>query len=200
MGKLISWIHHELTRKSKLNQNPAHFLLNILFTLWHNIVRHICLHSLLFGWFILVCHSHSLCHGHEWQLNYIQQSKCRDVSWNLVRHFEECHVISESIFQTINRQSQLKYMSNLAVSTATNGDPAPSNSRVSASIVMVKFMMFGSPKYTGPAFGGFLSYRSQIVRFMGPTWVPPGSCRPQMGPMLVPWTLLSGLWFVQLIH
>ena len=34
---------------------------------------------------------------------------------------------------------------------------------------------------------------SQIAKFMGPTWDPPGSCRPQMGPMLVPWTLLSGL-------
>ena len=27
---------------------------------------------------------------------------------------------------------------------------------------------------------------------MGPTWGPPGSCRPQMGPMMAPWTLLSG--------
>ena len=35
---------------------------------------------------------------------------------------------------------------------------------------------------------------AQIVRFMGPTWGPPGSCRPQMGPMSAPWTLLSG-WF-----
>ena len=34
---------------------------------------------------------------------------------------------------------------------------------------------------------------SQIARFMGPTWGPPGSCRPQMGPMLAPWTLLSGI-------
>ena len=32
----------------------------------------------------------------------------------------------------------------------------------------------------------------QIAKFMGPTWVPPGSCWPQMGPMLAPWTLLSG--------
>ena len=32
----------------------------------------------------------------------------------------------------------------------------------------------------------------QIARFMGPTWAPPGSCCPQMGPMLAPWTLLSG--------
>ena len=34
---------------------------------------------------------------------------------------------------------------------------------------------------------------SQIAKFMWPTWGPPGSCRPQMGPMLVPWTLLSGI-------
>ena len=33
----------------------------------------------------------------------------------------------------------------------------------------------------------------QITKFMGPTWGPPGSCRPQMGPMLALWTLLSGL-------
>ena len=32
---------------------------------------------------------------------------------------------------------------------------------------------------------------------MGPTWGPPGCCRPQMGPMMAPWTLLSGMisWF-----
>ena len=30
---------------------------------------------------------------------------------------------------------------------------------------------------------------TQIAKFMGPTWGPPGSCRPQMGPMLAPWTL-----------
>ena len=34
---------------------------------------------------------------------------------------------------------------------------------------------------------------SQIAKFMGPTWGPSGSCRPQMGPMLAPWTLLLGM-------
>ena len=34
---------------------------------------------------------------------------------------------------------------------------------------------------------------SQIAKFMGPTCGPPGSCRPQMGPMLSPWALLSGI-------
>ena len=33
---------------------------------------------------------------------------------------------------------------------------------------------------------------TQIAKFMGPTLGPPGSCWPQMGPMLVSWTLLSG--------
>ena len=35
---------------------------------------------------------------------------------------------------------------------------------------------------------------SQIAKFMGPTWGQPGSCRPQMCPMLAPWTLLSGVY------
>ena len=34
---------------------------------------------------------------------------------------------------------------------------------------------------------------SQIANFRGPTWGPPGSCRPQMGPTLAPETLLPGL-------
>ena len=33
---------------------------------------------------------------------------------------------------------------------------------------------------------------TQIAKFMGLTWDPSGSCRPQMGPMLAPWALLSG--------
>ena len=37
----------------------------------------------------------------------------------------------------------------------------------------------------------FIWKHPQIARSMGPTWGPPGSCRPQMGPLLVPWTLLS---------
>ena len=37
---------------------------------------------------------------------------------------------------------------------------------------------------------------SQIARFMGPKWGPPGCCRSQMGPMLAPCTLLSGIRFM----
>ena len=48
-----------------------------------------------------------------------------------------------------------------------------------------------------PTIGGGKQICSQIARFMGPTWDPPGADRTQVGPMLVPWTLLSGfgqLW------
>ena len=38
-----------------------------------------------------------------------------------------------------------------------------------------------------------LQYASQIAKFMGPTWGPPWSCQPQMGPVMAPWTLLSWL-------
>ena len=38
------------------------------------------------------------------------------------------------------------------------------------------------------------SVLTQIASFTGPTWGSLGSCRPQVGPMLAPWTLLSGLW------
>ena len=36
---------------------------------------------------------------------------------------------------------------------------------------------------------------TQIAKFIGPTWGPPVSCRPQMGPMLAPRTVLSGYIF-----
>ena len=36
-------------------------------------------------------------------------------------------------------------------------------------------------------------YSSLIARFMGPSWGPSGADRAQVGPMLAPWTLLSGL-------
>ena len=33
---------------------------------------------------------------------------------------------------------------------------------------------------------------AQIARFVWPTWGPPGSWQPQVGPTLAPWILLSG--------
>ena len=34
---------------------------------------------------------------------------------------------------------------------------------------------------------------SLVARFVGPTWGPSGADRTQVGPMLAPWTLLSGV-------
>ena len=39
---------------------------------------------------------------------------------------------------------------------------------------------------------GGATMTTQISKFMRPTWGPPGSCQPQMGPTLSPWPLLSG--------
>ena len=52
----------------------------------------------------------------------------------------------------------------------------------------------GSVNWSDSLLTSYLSHKAaaQITRFTGPTWGPPGSCRPQMGPMLAPWTLLSG--------
>ena len=44
------------------------------------------------------------------------------------------------------------------------------------------------------------SMKAQIAKFMGPTWGPPGSCWPQMGPILAPWTLLSGCGLDSITH
>ena len=41
--------------------------------------------------------------------------------------------------------------------------------------------------------GEIENIESQVAKFMGPTWGPPGSCWPQIGPMLAQWTLLSGI-------
>ena len=40
----------------------------------------------------------------------------------------------------------------------------------------------------------------QIAKFMGPTWGPPWSCRPQMGPVLAPWTFLSAMLLCTTLH
>ena len=46
-----------------------------------------------------------------------------------------------------------------------------------------------STRTSGESGGGVFPMFTQIAKFIGPTWGPPGSCRPQMGPMLAPWSL-----------
>ena len=45
-----------------------------------------------------------------------------------------------------------------------------------------------------PMQSSVIAHSSQKAKFMGPAWSPPGSCRSQMGPILAPWTLLSGVY------
>ena len=39
----------------------------------------------------------------------------------------------------------------------------------------------------------YITIPSQIAKFMGSTWGPPASCRPQIGPMLAPWISATAL-------
>ena len=66
---------------------------------------------------------------------------------------------------------------------------------VKSSAVMVGWLYVHTihPNYVPDSYEIIVLVTSQISKFMGPTWGPPGSSRPQMGPMLAPWTLLSGL-------
>ena len=43
------------------------------------------------------------------------------------------------------------------------------------------------------------SVSSQIEKFVGPTWGPSGATRTQVGPMLAPWTLLSGMCHIETV-
>ena len=65
----------------------------------------------------------------------------------------------------------------------TGGFPSPRASK--AETVPIWWRHHDCPRY-------FCATITHIAKFMGPTWGPPGSCRPQMGPILAPWTVLSG--------
>ena len=49
-----------------------------------------------------------------------------------------------------------------------------------------------TPDTEGPVLLGTTFKHTQIARFMGPTWDPPGADRTQVGPMLATLTLLYG--------
>ena len=50
-----------------------------------------------------------------------------------------------------------------------------------------------NPHQPNEFFVAVINVMTQIAKFMGPSWGPPRSFRPQMGPMLAPGTLLSGI-------
>ena len=60
------------------------------------------------------------------------------------------------------------------------------------TFILVKLRREKCVLHLTPLFVCNLNISTKTARFMGPTWGPPGSCRPQIGPILAPWTLLSG--------
>ena len=56
--------------------------------------------------------------------------------------------------------------------------------------ILFRCIVTNNPKYPGP--GALGCPQIHVAQFMGPTWDPPGADRTQVGPMLAPWTLLSG--------
>ena len=54
------------------------------------------------------------------------------------------------------------------------------------------------PGGVGWEFWNMTNIYTLIARFMGPTWDPFGTERAEVGPMLAPWTLLSGTSYVWL--
>ena len=59
---------------------------------------------------------------------------------------------------------------------------------------VIKFQIDAMIRTTNLAASGFHKIHTSLIAwFMGPTWGPSGADRTQVGPMLTPWTLLSGL-------
>ena len=54
--------------------------------------------------------------------------------------------------------------------------------------VLINFIYICQGYFTGTG-----TTTSLIARFMGPIWAPSGADRTQVGPMLAPWSLLSGM-------
>ena len=52
-------------------------------------------------------------------------------------------------------------------------------------------LLYSISKITGLLFATEMEF-TQVAKLMGSTWGPPRSWRPQLGPMLAPWILLSG--------
>ena len=68
----------------------------------------------------------------------------------------------------------------------------PIRARYGVSFVDSNFWFVFSLSHCSDVGNILLYWTTKIAKFMRPTWGPSGSCQPQMGPMLAPWTLLSG--------
>ena len=66
------------------------------------------------------------------------------------------------------------------------------------TIIIIIIINYYNRDHTSRDVSGRCDYGdiSLIARFMGPTWGSSGADRTQVGPMLAPWTLLSGMCYL----
>ena len=97
-----------------------------------------------------------------------------------------------AILQNYNYDIIFRENSSKCIPYVTKTMKTMSNTNKNLSVLFI--LSFTVYRQTCTRFGCvLLCPASLIVRFMGPTWGPSGSDRTQVGPMLVPWTLLSGV-------
>ena len=73
----------------------------------------------------------------------------------------------------------------------------PNKTCVPAPVISEQYEHFNIQFSLAASVGGTTHQsKTLIARFMGPTWGPPWSDRTQMGPILVPRTLLSGIGWI----
>ena len=99
-------------------------------------------------------------------------------------HFHRDHLVVVVLFPTEYKQWRTEHMSNITT-TINIDDPVGGHQR---SQRLIGLATTSSVLYLWSS----MVKQTQIAKFVGPTWGPPESCWPQMGPMLAPWTLLSG--------
>ena len=98
-------------------------------------------------------------------------------------------------FRYLKLSLYISWIANSVISEQHRCGELPEEVRTYHNNIRFKFCDENSSANWRWVFGkcyGMCGIITQITRFMGPTWGPPGSYRPQMGPMLVPWTLPSG--------
>ena len=92
--------------------------------------------------------------------------------WHCVRHFTSARMHSE----------------NMIIMSCNIHQPM-----VPCASSYISVVCWNHGKHTIVRIVKFADLHSLIAGFMGPTWGPSGTDRTHVGPMLAPWTLLSGI-------
>ena len=124
------------------------------------------------------------------QVHPIQYSLCISMYFNTSSHYNNCH---SSVEKTVWLAISLKIC--LWYATPFLEIPSQYFSCLSAIYQVLEIHAKHAHLHMGTALEAGvrgMDKQSLIARFMGPAWGPSGADRAQVGPMLAPWTLLSG--------